>query len=201
MKCFSLISKKEEIHLNQKVIPAQEFSSLLEASELVQKAQEDAIAYQEEVKKECEKLKEEAQKAGFQEGVDKFAQALAACEKARQEAKAEIEKLIAPVAIQAAKKVIGREIELNSQTLVEIIQQSLKAVSQHRRFTLYVSKQDFALFEENRPKLKQGLEAVESLNIRTRDDIKPGDAVIETEAGIINVEMEQVWKSLERALS
>ena len=91
--------------------------------------------------------------------------------------------------------------QLHPDLVIDIIKQSLKSVSQHKRFTIYVNKQDLSIVDENRPKLKEGLESVESLGVAAREDIKQGDAIIETEAGIINVEQEKLWKSLESAFT
>lgn len=203
MKFFTLIHK-DEIHLasgDKKIIPSDEFSTLLEGKELLKKVEEDIALYRKEVEGECEKLKEEARKAGFKEGLGQWTKKLAECEKALSQTKAEVEKMIVPVAIQAAKKVVGKEMKLHPETIVDIVKQSLKSVSQHRRFSIYVNKQDLAILEENKAKLKEGLESVETLGISVREGIQQGDAVIETEGGIINVEQELLWKSLESAFT
>ncbi|MDR3624658.1 MAG: HrpE/YscL family type III secretion apparatus protein [Chlamydiales bacterium] len=200
MKFFDLLYK-DELHLapTKKVIPASEFSSLLEGKELIAKIQEEGVAYRQECEKECELLKEQKMNEGFDEGLKKWAEQLAACEAFLTKTKDDLEKMIVPVALKAAKKIVAKEIETHPETIVDIVKQSLKAVSQHRKFVIYVNKQDYAILDENRPKLKEALESVESLTVSVRDDILPGDATIETESGIISVKQEQLWKSLETA--
>lgn len=200
MKFFDLIYD-DQLHLapQQKVIPAEEFSLLLEGKELIAKIQEEGIRYKKECEEECEKLKQQKLEEGFNEGLDKWAQQLALCENQLKKTKEEVEKLIIPVALKAAKKIVGKEMEIHPETIVDIVKQSLKAVSQHKKFVIYVNKQDYAILDENRAKLKEVLESVDSLSISVRDDILPGDATIETESGIISVRQEQLWKSLETA--
>jgi type III secretion protein L len=202
MKYFSLIHQDLVRQApNQKVIPAAEFSELLNGQELLKKIEEDMALYKKEIDEEAEKLKEEAKKLGFEEGLKEWSQKMKECEDHIASVKGEMEKMIVPVALQAAKKIVGKEMQLHPDVILDIIKQSLKSVSQHKKFTIYVNRQDLAIVDENRPKLKEGLESVESLAVATRDDIKPGDAIIETEAGIINVEQEKLWKSLEAAFS
>lgn len=202
MKYFDLIYGS---HIKRapktKIIPAQEFSLLLNGKELLEKVQEDADRYKEEVYVESETLKERAEGAGFEAGLNEWATQLAHFEVHMNKIKAELEGMIVPVAIQAAKKIIGRELELDPNAIVDIVKQSLKAVCQHHRFVIYVNRADLAILDSNRPRLKEVLENVESLFVRERDDIAQGDCIIETEAGIINVKMEQIWAALERAFN
>jgi type III secretion protein L len=200
MKFFSLIYG-DRVHRapKSKIIPANEFSQLLEGKELIEKIENESLQYREDVAKECEGLKEQAELAGFNEGLLRWSEQLAYFEKELLKTKEEIEKLIVPVAINAAKKVVAREIELNPETIIDIVKQALKSVSQHHRFVIYVNKADLAILDTHRPQLKQDLENVESLVVREREDVALGDCVIETEAGIMNVQMEQVWNTLEIA--
>ena len=48
-------------------------------------------------------------------------------------------------------------------------------------------------------KIKKIFERLENLSIQERDDIEPGGCIIETEAGIINAQLENQWRSLEIA--
>lgn len=200
MKYFSLIyGDRIQKAPKKKIIPAKEFSALVDGREIVEKALSDAARYHEDVAKECEALKDQAELAGFQEGLERWAEQMAYFEKELAKTKEELENLIVPVAISAAKKVVAREIEISPETIVGIVKQALKSVSQHRRFVIYVNKEDLAILDSNRQQLKAVLENVESLVVREREDVQQGDCVVETEAGIMNVQIEQVWSSLESA--
>ena len=203
MKYFSLIHPGQisQAQGGAKIIPADEFSELLSGKELLKKIEEDIALYKSEVEKECEIQKELAKQEGFEKGLNEWTQKIKECEEHIKIVRQEIEKLIVPVALKAAKKIVGNEMQLHPDLVIDIIKQSLKSVSQHKRFTIYVNKQDLSIVDENRPKLKEGLESVESLGVAAREDIKQGDAIIETEAGIINVEQEKLWKSLESAFT
>ena len=199
-KFFSLI-KENAIHVapKTKVLPAEEFSTLLSAVEVLDLVQKDVETFKIEELDELEKLKIQAQKEGFESGFQSWAQAITALEEEIKQVRADLGKMIAPVALKAAKKIIGRELELSEDAVVDIVSNSLKAVAQHKRITIYVNRKDLDRLEANRPRLRDIFESLESLSIRERDDIESGGCVIETEGGIINAQLENQWRILERA--
>lgn len=200
MKYFSLLYQGE-IHpaTEEKVIPAEEFSKLMQASEIVLLAQEDAERYKKQIAEECEMLKEEAKKKGFEEGLAQFNDHLLHFDAQLRFLRSELQKQILPLALKAAKKIVGEQLQLNPETIVDIVMQTLAPVTQNQRFTLYVNKVDKELLEAAKPKIKSILEHVKSLIIQERNDIAPGGCIIETESGIINATIDNQWRALETA--
>ncbi len=200
MKFFSLIHQGE-IHPagDDKVIPAEDFSTLLEASEVLRLAKEDAERYRKAVEKECETLKEKANEKGFVEGLMRFNEHLVHFDKQLRVIRLDLQKQILPLALKAAKKIVGEQLSVNPETIVEIVIQSLAPVLQNHRFTIYVNKVDKEILEAEKPKIKKILEQVQVLTIQERSDIAPGGCVIETESGIINASIENQWRALESA--
>lgn len=201
-KIFSLIfGEPNKISANKRVIPANAVAELLDAEEVLNKVKADAEAYKLAIAKECEKLKEGAQAAGFAEGYQIWTEHIATLEEEISNVRADMEKLLIPVALKAAKKIVGREIELSDDTIVDIVSNSLKSVSQHKKITIYVNKKDLDPLEQSRGRLKEIFESLEILSLRERSDIARGGCVIETEAGIINAQLENQWSALERAFA
>lgn len=182
-----------------KIIPADEFSLLLSAEEIINKLKKEAEQYKLEVASECEKIKEQARQEGFEEGFKQWSDHVANLEKEIKEVREETEKHILPVALKAAKKIVGREIELSDDTVLDIVSSTLKSVAQHKKIVIYTNKKDQDVLEKNRVKLKEIFENIESLSLRERPDLTPGSCVIETEAGIINANLENKWAVLEQA--
>jgi type III secretion protein L len=199
-KFFSLIYG-DTIHVapGKKVLPAQSFSTLLEAFEVLERIQKDAEQYRLEVVKECEQLKEKAEKEGYEEGFKKWTEHLARLENEITLVHKETQQMIIPVALKAAEKMVGREIELSEDVIVDIVASNLKAVAQHKKITIYVNRKDLDTLEKNKPRLRELFESLESLSIRERNDIAPGGCVIETEIGIINAQLDHRWAILKRA--
>lgn len=199
-KFFSLIHG-DQIHVapKTKIISADAISSLLEAAQVLDNIKKDAEKYRLQIAKESEEIKENAAKEGYEEGFKKWAEHLVNLEKEIEQVHDELKNLIIPVALKAAKKIVGREIELSEDIIVDIVVANLKSVAQHKKITIYVNKKELDALERNKTRLRDLFESLESLSIRPREDIAPGGCVIETEIGIINAQLDHRWRVLEKA--
>jgi len=184
---------------NSKVVPATEFSTLVSAEDVLKAIKADAETYRLQVVKEAEEVKEVAFKEGYESGFKMWAEKLVELENEIDKVHAELQKLIIPVALKAAKKIVGKEIELNDEIIADIVIANLKAVSQHKKITIYVNKRELDALEKNKNRLKEVFENLESLSIRERGDVAAGGCIIETEVGIINAQMDHRWNILEKA--
>jgi type III secretion protein L len=199
-KHFTLI-KGEKIHFapGKKILKADEFSKSLTAKELIDTVKDDAIEFKKSVVEEAEKQKEEAQKEGFQQGLEKWASIQAEFEEEIERVHQKISETVIPVALKAAKKIIGRELELSKEAVVDIVINNLKAVAHHKKIKIYISREDAPILAKNKERLKGVFEKLESLMLIESDDVKPGGAVIETEGGIINAQLDNLIRTLEKA--
>lgn len=182
-----------------KVIKAEQYTQLVLAEEIVKIAQEEAEQKKLRVTNECKKLKSEAKKEGFAQGLKEWSEKLAELESMIVSNKKEMEQTLVPLAIAAVKKIIGKEIELRSEAVVDIVASSLKAVAHHRRITLFVNKNDYELFERGKGALKAAFQNLQSFALSARDDVAVGTCIVETEGGIISVDLEEQLKALEGA--
>lgn len=200
MKYFSLLYQGD-LHTatDDKRVPQEEFSTLLSALEVLEKAKEDAERFKKETEEECEKLKEEAKESGFNEGLEKFNEHLLSFEKKLKKIHHETYMQILPLALKAAKKIVGKELEQHPDTIVNIVLQALAPVTQAHKITIYVNKSDKEALETEKTKIREILEQIQSLSIQERQDVSPGGCIIETESGIINATIENQWRALEAA--
>lgn len=199
-KFFSLIDGRAlTIAPNTTILPQEAFSALLSAQEIIEKVQEEAQQYKVNIIRECEDLKAQAEKEGFQVGYDQWVEMVQKLESEIIKVREELQKTVMPVALKAAKKIISTELTTNPKVVLDIVMNTIKTVAQHKRIVLYVSRQDFELIESNKNNIKNIFEELESLSIRERDDIEPGGCVIETEGGIINARLKDRWATLEIA--
>jgi len=199
-KCFTLISGQEvRISPDKKVIPSKEFSTMKSANDILVAVQHDAIEYKKEVVTEAEKIKEAAFEEGFQEALTSLNKHLLLLDNELRKLREDIQKKLLPLAISAARKIMGEELKLHPERIVDIVINSLKPVTQHRKVIIYVNKADLDQLEAAKPKIKKIFEHLENLSIQERSDVEPGGCIIETEAGIINAQLENQWRSLEIA--
>jgi type III secretion protein L len=166
-KFFSLI-QGNPIHIapNTKVIPHNEIAMLLDGQEALDQIKKDAEKYREEVSRDCETLKEQAQKEGYEEGFKAWLEHIKLLEDEITKVRNDMQKMIVPIAMAAAKKIIGREVEQKEDSIVDIVSVSLKPVSTHKRITIYVNKKDLEILEKNKPKLKSLFEVLEAFSLR-----------------------------------
>ena len=200
MKFYSLISE-DEIHIapGEKIVPAKDFSKLVKASEILKQVKQEAHDFKQACVKETELIKQQSSKEGFEEGLNTFNKALMHLDKELKSLRDEFNKKILPIALQAAKKILGEELKLHPDRIVDIVIQALKPVIQHHQIKIYANKADIDLLEKSKSKIKNILQEVESFVIEERDDVEPGGCIIETESGIINAQLENQWRSLEAA--
>lgn len=200
MKLFSLIFQGE-VHpaAEEKLIPAESYSQLLEAHEIIEKAQADAKALHEKTKKECAALKEKAKKQGLEEGMHQFNEQMLKMDQEIKQLRHHLQRMVLPIALKAAKKIVGKELALFPETIVDIVIQALAPATQSRRVTIFVNKQDKEILEEQKPKIMELLKQTETLAIQEKSGVAPGGCLIQTDSGMINATIDNQWSSLERA--
>ena len=200
-KFFNLIDGRPvDIAPGKKVLSADALTTLLDSTELLENVKKDAEEYKKKIIGECESIKEQAEREGFQAGYDQWADQLAQLEKEIQNVREELQKVVMPVALKAAKKIVASELELRPDAIKQIVAETLRSVAQHKRIVLYVSREDFERIESEKNEIKKIFDELESLSLREREDIEPGGCVIETEIGIVNARLQDRWKTLEVAV-
>lgn len=198
-RLFSLI--KEDVHpqAGKKVIDSSDFTTLLSASEILDKSKEDAASLLKQAEAECHELKEQAKKEGFQEGLSQLSEKILELDQEKKRLSHEMNQLVLPLALKAAKKIVGKEIESHPDAIVSIVMQALAPAMQNHKVIIWVNKLDREALEQAKPALKEKLEHVETLLIKDREDVVSGGCIIETESGIINASVDNQWRALEAA--
>lgn len=198
-KFFSFIQgAKLHIAPGKKVIPAEEFSLVLEGKEVVEQAKKDAQEYREQVEKECELLKEKSKQEGFEEGLSLWTQKLHELESQIRKLDEEYSRKLAPIALKAAQKIVGKTFEMSDGLIFDIVANALKPVLSHKRVSIYVHKQDLSALESKKSALKALFEEIRSFSVSEKEDLQPGECIIETEGGIINATFKNQWSILEK---
>ncbi|NGX37384.1 MAG: Yop proteins translocation protein L [Chlamydiae bacterium] len=200
MKWFSLLYQGD-VHpsSDEKVIPAKDYSQLLEAIGILEKAKEDAEKLLENTEKECEDLRKEAKEKGFEEGLEKFNEQIFESDQKLKAIRHNMQQMVLPIALKAAKRIVGKELDTFPETIVDIVMQALAPISESHQVIIYVNKEDKKHLDAQRPKLKEILQQTEVLAIQEKADVAPGGCIIQTEGGMINATIENQWKALERA--
>lgn len=200
MKWFSLIYQGD-VHpsTDKKRVSAKDYSTLVSAIEILEKARQDAAKLFETTQTECQTLREEAKEEGQQEGLEKFNEHIFFLDNELKALRHSLQQMVLPIALKAAKRIVGRELETFPETIVDIVLQAIAPISESRRVTIYVNKEDKEFLDASKAQLKEILEQAEILTIQEKADVQRGGCIIQTEGGMINATIENQWRALERA--
>lgn len=176
------------------------------AEKIVAEAQAEAASILEAARAEASVAQERAHTDGLQQGREEGLQALM---EATLRANQDIETLhntlvpqIKTLAMAIARRVIGRELEFHPEAIVDIVKQALgDKARQRREITLRVNPQDAQLLKDSRGELLEMLSRCKDISIREDAHVPPHGVIIETEAGIIDAQLETQLTALERLLA
>lgn len=198
MKLFKLPSGAS-YYGDEKVIDHTALGTLIDLENLIEDAKTELESLKKEFihiqEQEIEKKKEDA----YLEALTIFNQHVFALDAEFKTLKTHLLKQVLPLALNAAKKIVGQELKSHPETIISIIQKELKACASCRKVRLVVSKEDKDLVQEHKALLKANLDQIETFAIEDSDDISKGSCMILTEAGNINASLDLQWKALEEA--
>lgn len=108
---------------------------------------------------------------------------------------------IVEIAIATAKKIIKKEIEEDSETVVRVVKEALKQIKQAQKITIKVNPQDWMKLKEVQPELLSSSLGEASVYIEKDEAIARGGSLLETDKGIIDARIEQQIEEVNKALS
>ena len=186
-------------HTDQKVLKAEEAGTLIDFNHLLSDAKKEMDSLKESFitiqNQEIEKKKEEA----YLEALTIFNQHVFALDAELQTLQTHLMKQVLPIALNAAKKIVGEQLKVHPDTIVAMILKQLKQCTSCRKVKILVSKEDKSILDDKKSLLKEKLDQVESFAIEESADISSGSCMILTEAGNINASLDLQWKALEAA--
>lgn len=176
-----------------------------EAQRILDRAEADAAMIRHQAELEAEELKAQAQKTGFDLGKDEAAAQLSEVVSrttARlQQIEGQVEPQLKELALVIARKILGRELEFHPEAVVDIVKQALSEKARQRReIFLRVNPDDLQYIREHKPELLEVLSRAKEIGIREDPDVAAHGVVIETDAGIIDAQLETQLAVFERVL-
>ncbi|MBS0630227.1 MAG: HrpE/YscL family type III secretion apparatus protein [Verrucomicrobia bacterium] len=200
MKFFSLIYQGD-VHptTDKKTIPSSEYTTLLSAIEIVEKARQDVAELFKNTEKECEALRQTAREEGEQKGLEKFNEHIFYLDNELKALRHNLQQMVLPIALKAAKRIVAKELEAHPETIVDIVMQAIAPITESRKVTIYVNREDKEYLDAEKPKLKEILQQAEVLTIQEKPEVERGGCIVQTEGGMINATIQNQWRALERA--
>lgn len=182
-----------------RVLRADEFSRLVEASGLLAAAGEHAEA----VRVAAEEAYEARRREGYEDGMleGRMAQAEKMMETAMQAVEyiEKLESTLVGVVGSAVRKIIG---ELDDrERIVRVVRTALTAVRGRQKVIIRVCPSDEAAVRESLPGMADAAAGAGYIDVAADPRMKPGDCVLESELGVVEAGLEHQIAAIERALA
>ena len=110
----------------------------------------------------------------------------------------EAEKDLLRLAVRLAEKIVGREIEKDDQTIIEIVSTALQNARQQEKLTVRVNPKDLPTIEKKAENFASG--RIRFIDFVADPRIESSGCLIESEVGTIDARLETQLRVLERAL-
>jgi flagellar biosynthesis/type III secretory pathway protein FliH len=124
-----------------------------------------------------------------------------ALQRERQEFFARIEPELVRLAVTIAEKVIGRELELRPETVVDLVQAATKRLRERELLRVSVNPRDLERVREARDDLLSAVEGIQRLEIIEDRRVDPGGCVIESPNGTLDARIRTQLEEISRVLS
>ena len=184
--------------VKQKLVKNQIVSAQKEAARILQEAERGADEIRREAQTQAENLKAEAYSEGTENALVEFEQNLLEAREIREKVWRETEKDLLRLAVRLAEKIVGREIEKDDQTIVEIVSTALQNARQQEKLTVRVNPKDLPTIEKKAENLASG--RIRFIDFVADPRVESSGCLIESEVGTIDARLETQLRVLERAL-
>lgn len=187
------------------IIERRKAEAKAEAEDIKQRASGEAEQIKEVAASEAQNIKDEAYQKGYEEGRDAGAAELTEVVAKASQRFAELEKQIEPqlrdLALKIARKILGHELEFRPEAVVDIIRQALSEKARQRReIFLRVNPEDMKYVREHKAELLEVLSRAAEIGLREDPDVARHGVIIETDAGMIDAQLETQLAVFEQIL-
>lgn len=183
------------------IIKGDIYTASSKAREILQKAQQEA---EEIIRKACEE-REKERKGGYQQG---YEEGLAQVTEMLAKARVEYDQILKSsqhdvlnLAFKIAEKIIGKQLQMDQNLIMDIVAQALQAVRQSRQITIRVNPEDAKILKANREGFVQALGTGRVVDFVEDKKIERGGCIIESEIGIVEAQLQTQLDRLRKVLS
>lgn len=173
----------------------------IEAQRILETAEAEAI-------ERAQSIENEAMQKGFENGYEEakrlYEDLLQEAECIKESAAKEYSEVMAGIEqdaieliIDIARKVIGQEVALNKENILEQIKLALDKCSNRENITIKVSTQDYDFLVDNKEKILSRIDGIENLEIKRDPALKTSDCLVETSYGNIDAGVQTKLKKIE----
>jgi len=185
---------------NPKVLKREVFEAAQEARDVVSVAQDRARQIIAQAERESEEIREKAREEGKAQGLAEWNRILAQTSKRAEELTNSWEETMLRLSVRVAEKIVGEQLRLHPDTIVEIVREVLKNVRPGKRLAIQVHPSEAQRVRARIDRLRESLGASSEIEIVAAASVPAGGCVIDSELGIIDARLETQLKCLEEVL-
>jgi type III secretion protein L len=183
----------------QRVVKNQIVSAQREAARILEEAEKRAAEIHREALGEAENLKARAYREGTENALTEFERNLIETREIREKVWRDTEKDLLRLAVRLAERIVGREIEKDDATIIEIISTALQNARQQEKLTVRVNPKDLPAIERQAKNFASG-GRIQYIDFVADPRVSSSGCLIESEVGTIDARLETQLRVLERAL-
>ncbi|MCP5463557.1 MAG: hypothetical protein H7A33_00870 [Deltaproteobacteria bacterium] len=200
------MAPKPEMEKARKVLSAEEMASRSKVKSILEEARKDAAKILDhaksvylKVEQKIKEAKEKGYEQGRAEGHAEITQKLVAWEKDKQEYLKQLEGEALDLVYEIAHKVLGEGLKKDDDLFLSMIRQSLHA-AMGSELIIYLNPEDYQRLKERQSALQQGLQAIQTIQLRPSENVAPNGCVIESEIGTIDANFDVQMEAIKKAL-
>ncbi len=159
------------------------------AKAILDKAQADAAQIIAKAHQEEQAILEEARRKGKEEGLAHVTEELARAKMQAGEMLKAASKDVVALALIVAEKIIGRDLERDPNTMIEICAAAIENVRNAKQMVLRVNPEDGAILRNGAKALMQLVGRSVDIAIKDDSDVRKGGCVVQTEFGTIDAQL------------
>ena len=153
-----------------------------------------------EAQEEAERVRAQALAEGRERGLAAVSELLvgarAVASRTRSGSAAEMRTL----AVRIAEKILGRELTVRPEAVVDIVAEALNAAGSARQVLVRCHADDLAALERGRPRLLARCSRAQAVQLRADPHVGRGGCIVETELATIDARLSTQLDAIERAL-
>ena len=184
----------------RKIIKKEIYSATVEAQSILETARREADLLARQAEQQREHFIELGRQAGYEEGLTRWNEALLEFSREHEQLLKDSEQAVLKLAVRLAEKIIGQQLLLSPQTIVDIVREGLKSLRSDKSVSVKVNPTHLETLRNSIARLQDLLGPDCRVRFVADPGISPGGCTIESELGVIDAQIETQLKCLEEAL-
>ena len=182
------------------IIRGEVYSASAKARELLQKAQKEAESIIRKAEETAETQRKSGYDTGYQEGLAQTTELLMKARLEQEQFLKSGNRDLMDLAFKIAEKIIGKQLELDPDTIISIVKQAMQTVRQTKQLTIRVHPDDAKRLKANEEELQEALGRQRILDVVEDKKVQPGGCIIESEIGTVEAQLTTQLERLKKIL-